>query len=409
LMARDFGGKRLAQVIAALAVSIAPLALITGTMIQYMSFDYLWWVVLSFFVVRLLRTQDARWWLGIGCAIGLGAMTKYTIAFFVAGLIVATLVTSNRRYLRSRWLWMGVGVAILIFLPNLIWQVQHHFISLDFLASIHARDIQWGRADSFLIDQLYGTTNPFTLPLWIMGLVYCAFFPAGKQFRAIPWMFLTTFLLLLAARGRSYYVAPAYPMLLAAGSACLEMVMDNLSSTRRTVLIRILTGILVLGAVFAVLLTKPITPIHSPVWEIAAEVNDVFVEMIGWQELPQDVAKIYANIPEGEKSSTVVLAGNYGEAGALELYGAGLELPRVISGSNSMWERGYGSPEPETVIAVGFHRQDVNKMFKTCEVEAIRENRFNVDNEESYLPEIFVCRQPRYAWKEMWQYMRWYQ
>ena len=149
LMARDMGGKRNAQILAAFAVFIAPVCADGGTLIQYMAFDYLWWVLVAFFTVRLLATDDARYWLGIGAGIGLGMMTKFTMVFWVAGLVAAVLVTPARKYLRSKWLYLGAALALLIYLPNLIWQIQHDFISLDFLSSIHARDIEWGRGGRF--------------------------------------------------------------------------------------------------------------------------------------------------------------------------------------------------------------------------------------------------------------------
>ena len=137
LMARDMGGKRGAQAMAAMAAFIAPVALTAGTLIQYMAFDYVWWVMMAFFTVRLLATDDPRYWLGIGASIGLGMQTKYTIAFWVPGLIVAVLLTPARKYLRSKWLWLGAALALLIYLPNLLWQIQHQFVSLDFL-SVHS-------------------------------------------------------------------------------------------------------------------------------------------------------------------------------------------------------------------------------------------------------------------------------
>ncbi|MFN2196685.1 MAG: glycosyltransferase family 39 protein, partial [Anaerolineales bacterium] len=179
LMARDLypaasqRNTRRAEVMSAVAVFIAPTALTAGTMIQYLSFDYLWWVLIAFFFVRLLKTEDPRYWLGVGAAIGMGMLTKFTVIFFVAGLVAAVLLTANRRYLRSPWLWAGAGLALLIYLPNLIWQVQNDFISLDFLSAIHARDIAWGRTSGFLPEQLYISANPFTLPFWIIGLGVC--------------------------------------------------------------------------------------------------------------------------------------------------------------------------------------------------------------------------------------------
>jgi 4-amino-4-deoxy-L-arabinose transferase-like glycosyltransferase len=410
LMARDFGGKRLAQITAAVAVAIAPLALTSGILIQYMSFDYLWWVLLAFFFVRLLSTENPRWWLGMGAAIGLGMMTKYTMAFFIAGLVVAILLTSTRRYLRSPWLWMGAGVALLIFLPDLVWQIQHHLIAIPYLSFIHARDVQEGRAKSYLVDQLYANTNPITLPLWVAGLIFCAFRPDGKKFRALAWMFLATFLLLLVSQGRSYYLAPAYPMLLAAGSAWLESWLGGLARPRFVWLRGTLAGLLALGGVAGALLTEPVTPIHSPVWNVATKVNDGFVEMIGWPGLVQDVANVYAKIPAGEKAGTVVLAGNYGEAGALELYGPALGLPRMISGANSLWARGYGSPVPQTVILVGFDSGYAGQLFSDCTLAGTLTNQARVNNEETRdHTQFFVCHQPRLPWDKMWPNMQWFQ
>lgn len=409
LMARDFGGGRLAQVTAALAVAIAPVALTAGTLIQYMSFDYLWWVLLAFCTVRLLRSDDPRWWLGVGAAVGLGMMTKYTLLFFVAGLVVGILLTASRRYLRSPWLWAGAAVALLIFLPNLIWQVRHDFISLDFLSAIHARDIAWGRADSYLTDQFIASTNPFTLPLWLAGLIFF-FAPAGKRFRPLGWMYLTTFVLLFVARGRAYYLAPAYPMLLAAGSAWLESWIHTLPRRGARLAQAVLATLLLLGAIGGVLLTKPVAPINSPIWDVTVRLNDNFVEMVGWPELAQQVADIYEALPAEEKATTAVLAGNYGEAGALDLYGPALGLPPVISGANSLWARGYGDPPPQTVIVVGFEGSYAGRFFASCDVAGRVSNEYGVKNEESsHHVMLYVCREPRRPWTEMWSDMQWFQ
>ncbi len=150
LMARELGGRRLAQILAGLAASIAPFAMIQGSLIQYVSIDFLWVVLLAYLVIRLLKSDDPRWWLPIGAVNGLELMTKYTMAMTVAGLVGGVLLTDARRYLRSPWLWGGVALSLLIFLPNLIWQIQHDFISLDFLSSIHARDVVIGRAASYI-------------------------------------------------------------------------------------------------------------------------------------------------------------------------------------------------------------------------------------------------------------------
>jgi 4-amino-4-deoxy-L-arabinose transferase-like glycosyltransferase len=410
LMARDMGGGRRAQIIAALAAAIAPIALISGTLMQYMSFDYLWWVLVAFFTVRLLKTDDPRWWLGIGTGIGLGMLTKYTMIFFAAGLVAGTLLTPARRYLRSPWLWAGVGLALLIFLPNLVWQIRHNFISLDFLSAIHARDIAWGRAEDFWPKQIYATANPFTLPLWLAGLIFCLFAKGGQQFRLLGWMYLVTLALLWLGKGRYYYVGPAYAMLLAAGAVWLESWAATLTQTKARLVYGLAWSLLALGAVIGAVTSKPIAPLNSPLWEVVSSINNEFTEMVGWPDLAAQVAEIYNGLPAEDKPGTVILAGNYGEAGAFDLYGPAYGLPPAISGTNSLWARGYGDTAPQTVIVVGFDRQQANRFFKSCEAKGIVRNQYGVKNEESSNhTAIYVCRQPRQPWAKMWPGMQWFQ
>jgi len=166
LMARELGGRRGAQLVAAAAA--IPFCLGGGALMQYVSFDYLFWVLTAYFVLRLLKSEDPRWWLAIGSAIGLGMLTKYTMGFFAIAVAVGVVLTPARRYLRSKWLWYGVALSLLIFLPNALWQAQHYFVSLDFLKHIHERDIRIGRTQDFLPDQLKLTLLGF--PLWLAGL-----------------------------------------------------------------------------------------------------------------------------------------------------------------------------------------------------------------------------------------------
>ena len=151
LMARELGGGRLAQVTAALAIALSPLPLFEGTEFQYTTFDYLWWVLIAYFVIRLLKTENPRWWLAIGATIGVGFLTKYTMGFYLCGILGGVLLTRARRYLASGWFWGGMALGFVICSPNLIWQTQHGFISLHFLQHIHTRDVGEGRANGFLM------------------------------------------------------------------------------------------------------------------------------------------------------------------------------------------------------------------------------------------------------------------
>lgn len=165
LMARELGGSCRAQILSALVVGSAPIVLFNTNFFSYQTFDFLWWVLAAYGLLRLLKSDDPRWWVFIGAVIGLGMMTKYTAAFWVAGLGMGVILTPARRFIKSPWLWAGAGLSLLIFLPNMIWQVQHAFISLRFLSSIHERDIQLGRTGDFLIAQLYICVNGAALTL----------------------------------------------------------------------------------------------------------------------------------------------------------------------------------------------------------------------------------------------------
>ncbi len=231
-MARELGARRRAQVVAAVAASIAPFAILLGSLMQYVTFDFLLSVLIAYLVIRLLKTDNPRWWLAIGAVIGLGMMTKYTMVFFVAGLVGGVLLTDARRYLKSPWLWGGVALSILIFLPNLIWQIQHNFISLEFLASIHARDVEIGRANGYLLEQFLLSSNPFVVPIWVAGLIYYFRNLNGKLYRMIGWMYLIPFLIYLFTQGRSYYQASAYPMLFAAGAVVWQNWLERFNSAK---------------------------------------------------------------------------------------------------------------------------------------------------------------------------------
>jgi 4-amino-4-deoxy-L-arabinose transferase-like glycosyltransferase len=185
LMARELGGGRFAQATAAFCVALSPLPLFEGTEFQYTTFDYLCWVMIAYFVIRLLKSDDPRWWVAIGATIGLGMQTKYTMAFYVSGIVGGVLLTRARKYLASPWLWAGVALSILIFLPNLVWQIKHDFISLQFLQHIHTRDVGEGRADGFWKGQFLLCASLFSVPLWIAGLI--GYF-RDHRYRMLAWM-----------------------------------------------------------------------------------------------------------------------------------------------------------------------------------------------------------------------------
>ena len=192
LFGPPLAGFRFFTALAAVASAGAPTALSRGALFQYVAFDGLWWVLISYLLVRLLKRDDPRGWLPVGAVIDIGMLTKYTMGFLALALALAVLLTATRRHLRSPWLWAGVGLSILIFLPNLLWQSQHEFVSLEFLNHIHARDVKNGRAANFFIQQIYVCTSIVAVPLWLTGLYFYLWAPAGRPYRLLGWLYVIT-------------------------------------------------------------------------------------------------------------------------------------------------------------------------------------------------------------------------
>lgn len=400
LMAREFGGKRGAQLVAAAAA--VPFCLAGGALMQYVSFDYLCWVLVAYFVARMLRTEDSRWWLAIGAAIGFGFMAKYTMGFCVAALAVGVLATSTRRFLLSRWLSLGVMLALVIFAPNLIWQLQHHFISLDFLRTIHTRDIRIGRTDHFL--QYQFLVMLLALPLCLAGLWFLLFDSVGRRFRALGWMYLTPLALFIIAKGRGYYLAPAYPILYAAGSVWGERWLAQMKVSAARALRVLAWSALAIDAAFAAAVTLPMAPINSAFFRTVVNMNGDYRDEIGWPEFVQTVAQVYNSLPPEQRARTKVLAGNYGEAGAINFLGPAYGLPPVISGGNSFWTHGYGNPPPETLIVTGMSEHFVESTFSSCQLAAKTWNTYRVDTDETQNhPEIYVCSGLKRSWPDFWR------
>ena len=399
LMARELGGGRLAQVTAAVATALAPLALFEGTEFQYTTFDYLWWVLIAYFVIRLLKSDDPRWCLAIGAVIGIGLMTKYTMAFYVAGIVAGAVLTRARKYLMSGWFWGGIAIAFAICLPNVIWQWRHDFISYHFLHYIHARDVRQGRGDGFWTGQIRGDTNFFALPLWVGGLI-C--YLRSDKYRMLAWMYLIPLAIFAVTKARFYYVGAAYPMLLAMGAAAGERWVAKLSRGWRWTIEGALFASIAVAALYMAAIIIPLAP-GGPLKEFALKNNGDLREEIGWEDLVRAVAGVRDGLTASERQSYGVLVGNYGEMGAVEILGPAYHLPPPISLTNSGWVRGYPTPQPTTLIVVGWSRQQVDDALTACRLAGHIGNSLGVENEESRdHADIFVCGGPRKSWPQFW-------
>jgi hypothetical protein len=400
LMARELGGSRFAQVTAALAVAFSPVPLFNGTEFQYTSFDFLWWVLIAYFTVRLLKSENPRWWLAIGAVVGLGLLTKYAIVFYIAGIFAGLLLTSARRCFLSAWLWAGIALALLIFLPNFLWLVRHDFISYIFLQHIHARDVAIGRAKGFLHGQFFICANLAAAPVWVAGFFG---FLRNRRYRMLAFMYLVPLVLFWLGKGRSYYMIGAYPMLFAMGAVLAERWLRSLPRLARYSIATVYFGAFVFVSAY---ICAVILPLEStgPLRNFALSHNGDLREEIGWDELVRTVAQIRASLPSDQQAHLGITTANYGEYGAIEILGSAYGLPSPIGTTNSEWLRGYPSTPLTTLIVLGLSSNQANSIFTNCRLAGHNGNSEGIHNEESQShPDIFVCGPPRRPWPELWK------
>ena len=292
-------------------------------------------------------------------------------------------------------------------LPNLLWEAQNHFVTLDLLKFIHARDVARGRMASFLHDQLTGTF----LPLVLAGLGFYFFSRQGKPFRMVGWMYVVTLGLFIVAKGKTYYMCPAYPMVWAGGSVWLEGWLAATERQRAVTIWGIAWAMIAYGVIFTSVYYLPIAPVNvdSHWWQKASALQETYIGEIGWPELAKETARIRDLLSAEQRAHLGILAGGYGQTGAIDLFGAQYGLPRAISGIDSYWQQGYGDPPPQALIVMGLKRHLADESFEACTVAGHIWNRYGVKTPDmAWNPEIYVCGPPRQGWPTFWKHFRYF-
>jgi hypothetical protein len=305
------------------------------------------------------------------------------------GFVCGVLATPIREQLRSPWPWLGAAIALVIVLPNLIWQVQHEWSSLTY---IHSHQANTSSRLGFIAETLL-FLGPLGLPLAILGSIELYL---RQRFRLLAWTALAATLILFLSSGKSYYAGPLYPLLLAAGSVRAVNLFRN---KRRSLWV-------VMGAL--TLLTLPLVPIGLPILPARAAIDagltntrKDYADMFGWRELTASVAQVYNSLPANERARVTIWADNYGEAGAIDLYGPQYGLPHAISTHLSYF---YWKPkhvDDRTVIAVGLPRQILEPLFAGIRQVAVIHNAYGVQNEENGNP-IYLCTRPKTSLDSAW-------
>jgi 4-amino-4-deoxy-L-arabinose transferase-like glycosyltransferase len=390
VLARRFGGGRAAIVAAALFAGIAGFFLGVGHLLSTTTFDVLIWVVVIVLVAALIDHADPRLWLGVGAAVGTGMLNKFTVAALVIGLGVGLLLTPQRRILRTPWLAGGIGLAVLIASPTLLWQASNGWPQLEMSRAISGRD---GPADYAFIQ--IAIVSLFLIVPAVAGWWWLMFGAGGKQWRTIPIAFVFLFVVFLVAGGKGYYVAPLYLPLFAAGALWFE----GLTIGKR----RTMGALIAAGAVLGLFLALPVVSPASvgPFNGVNGELGETYA----WSELVDQVEAVYLTIPIALRDEVVVFTSNYGQAGAIEIIGEG-RLPQPISGHNSYWSWGT-SESMGPIVGVGWVGDALRSICPRVDRVGSITNPANLENDE-FGTALWLCMEPTAPLAEIWSDVRHY-
>jgi 4-amino-4-deoxy-L-arabinose transferase-like glycosyltransferase len=393
VLARELGGGRRAQSIAAACAGVAAVVLFTGHTLSTSTFDLLVWTTVSWLAVRAVRTGDDRLWLAAGAVLGAGLLNKPLPAFLAAGLLTGVVLAGPRRLLRARAVWAGAALALASWSPWIVWQAGHGWPQIDvsrsIAAGLSASSQPWWAVVPFQVLLV----SPLLAPVWIAGLVRILRDPALRSVRFIAWAWIVLAVVFMATGGKPYYLAGLLPVLIAAGALAVDAWLE-----RRRIGRALLVAAIAISAAVDAVIALPVLPAAGtgPVVAANADVG----ETIGWPELTRTVAGVARRLPGG----AVVLTRNYGEAGAIDRYGPALGLVRAYSGHNAYGDWGPPPGGAGPVIAVGLHPAEVAQL-RDCRAAARIDNRAGVDNDERGTM-VLVCRGPRRPWSRVWPALR---
>ncbi|GAB2640921.1 glycosyltransferase family 39 protein [Nocardia goodfellowii] len=392
-MAREFGGGRAARVVAAGAVAGAAMVLGVGHMLSTAVFDLAAWSVVGLLVSKVLNGADRRWWLVIGVVVGVGLQNKLLLIFPVLALAVALVAVGPRNVFATKYFPLAVAVAGLIWLPYLVWQASNGWPQWELSRAIAGGSS--GTSDSpieFVILQ-FGLMGPLLVPLWLFGLWRLWRAP---RFRAFPVNYVLLFVVFLATGGKAYYLGGMYPILLAAAAVPFA---EWLAQKRMLWLAT--ASVLALNAIGSAVLFLPVLPVSGLNDSPVLAVNYDAGETIGWPEFVRRIGGVRDDLGP----SLSILTANYGEAGAIERFGADYNLPAPHSGHNAYW---WWGPPPDTaaeVITIGLDSGRLSSLFADCRPAGTVDNGLGIDNDEQGEP-IFVCRNLRAPWPDLWPGMK---
>src|SRR5580692_4705437 len=404
LTAREFGGGRRAQLLAAIGTATMPVLLGAAHIANTTSYELLAWAGLALIVARIGRTGDSRWWLAGGLVTGLGVADDHSAAFFAIAIVIGALLSGGRRMLWNRWFLAGAAIAVAFEVPDLWWQAQHGWATIAMTHALNQENGGLANIGTWVVGQL-GMVTLALAWVWVAGLRFL--WRSGLPlWKALAWAYGLLFVLFALTTGaKTYYLGAAYVYLLAAGAVAIDgWLAARPGRLRNLMLLTALTTAL------SLLIVLPVLPAGDIAWTY--KTNPTLGETVGWPQFVRTVEVAWRSLPPRQRAGAVIFAADYGEAGAINELGRGTGLPTAVSGQNSEWWWGPGNPRASTVLAVAPGPVDVTgyagylrQFFTSVRVVATLSNPYGLHNQE-WGGHIYVCTGPRQPWAQLWPRLR---
>jgi hypothetical protein len=413
--ARFLGGGRFAQWLAGLCVLAAPQFLAIGLLFTTDTFQPLTWLACGWFLVRLEQSGEERWWIPVGVTVGLSLLSKYMIGFYVLALAIGLFATPIRRSLLRPWVYLAALIALVIVVPNILWQRSHGWPFLELgEAAAHGKNIALSPM-AFFTQQIL-LIGPAAAPVWMVAVWACVRRPRLSVFRAFLVAYVLLFAYFVIAHGKAYYVSSIYPTLLAIGSVAFEEQLRGAAARTFALLAVAICGMVL--APFAV----PMLPVKTYIAyaaglglspsAAAAENQRLgplpqhFADMHGWQEMAEKVAAVYHALPPADRAKAVFFGHNYGESAAIDVFGRSLGLPPAIGEHNNYWLWGPRGNDGSVVIIVGGERAEYARQFHSVSAEGQIDNPYAMPYETN-VP-IYVLRGLNEPLAKLWPKIKHY-
>jgi hypothetical protein len=410
MMVRRLGGDRFAQGLSALAVLIAPVYLRTGNMLHIPAFEALLWSIASYLVIVILQENRPRLWLAAGLVAGVGLLFKFTMLLWGFGLVVGLLLTPVRRQFAGKWIWLGGGVTLLLFLPNLLWQATHDWPSIEFMRNLNRHTLSRISPLEFAFGQvLY--PHPMNFPVWMAGLLSLLFLQRFRPYRVLGLTYVVIYIVLNITNGKLYYICPFYPVLFSAGAVFIE----DWSKHRLAPWFRPLAiGAMALGGAVFAPVGLPLLPIGSydryariltgGLLRNIHEVVQDFFDMHGWENQVATVSQVFHTLSDEDRSRCTIIAGNYGQAAAIDFFGTRYGIPKAVSPHMSYHLWGPRNETAEVAIVIGSRRENLEPFFEEITEAAVARNEISVRSEAER--PVYLCRRPKVVLQDVWPAMK---